>query len=115
MARNQGQEAVLTRKTMNFTDIVSLSLTLISPKSAASPLSLLLEANQEARNQGQEAVLSRKAENIVETVHLSLPTIPTKSADARSETQRLVHSPGWQTPAASHKSPSTLKRNRKRR
>ena len=47
---------------------------------AASPLSVLLEAYQEARNKGQGAVLIRKTVNRAENVSLSLTSKPTKLA-----------------------------------
>ena len=70
MVRNRGQEAVLNRKTVKFVETVSLSLTTIRTKSAASPLALLLKSYLEARKQGQEAVLIRKTVIILETVSL---------------------------------------------
>ena len=111
-ARNRGQEAVLNRKTVNYIETVSFYLTTNSTESAASPLSLLLESYQEARKQGQEAVLIRKSVKFVETVFLSLVSI---TSSVTQKPEKPGHSPGWQTPKATHKPPSTVKRNGKRR
>ena len=108
MARNRGQEAVLNRKTVKFVETVSLSLTTIQTNSAASPLALLMESYLDSRKLGQEAELVRKNVNFLETVSLSLVEIP------RSDTQKpgeILNAP----PKSNHKSPSTLKRNGKRR